>query len=187
KARDVELDRLLAVKIIRPELAGDPKTLKRFKQELILARQVTHKNVIRIFDLGTHEGVKFITMEFVEGRDLSAMLEERRFSAVEAAQIVRQVCRALEAAHAENVIHRDLKPQNVMIDASGRVLVMDFGLARSVEMSGLTQTGAVLGTPAYMSPEQAKGTALDERSDLFSLGIIFYELLTGETPFKADT
>ena len=143
KARDIELDRLLAVKVIRPELAGDPKTLKRFKQELILARQITHKNVIRIFDLGTHEGVKFITMEFVEGRDLSSMIEERRFPAQEAAQIIRQVCRALEAAHAENVIHRDLKPQNVMIDSAGRVLVMDFGLARSVEMSGLTQTGAV--------------------------------------------
>jgi serine/threonine protein kinase len=102
-------------------------------------------------------------------------------------RIIRQVCRALEAAHSEDVVHRDLKPQNVMVDETGRVRVMDFGLARSVEMSGLTQTGAVLGTPAYMSPEQAKGQPLDARSDLFSLGIIFYDLLTGRVPFHADS
>jgi eukaryotic-like serine/threonine-protein kinase len=187
KARDVELDRPVALKVIRADLAGDSKTLARFKQELILARQVTHKNVIRIFDLGAHEGVRFITMEFVEGHDLSALLERQKFTPDQAARIVRQVCLALEAAHAEKVIHRDLKPQNVMVDEAGTVRVMDFGLARSVELSGLTQTGAILGTPAYMSPEQAKGTPVDERSDLFSLGIILYELLTGEVPFKADT
>ena len=187
KAKDVELDRLVAVKVIRGDLANDARTLARFKQELILARQITHKNVIRIFDLGTHEGVKFITMEYVEGRDLSRVLEERRCTPDESARIVRQVCSALEAAHSENVIHRDLKPQNIMIDEAGRARVMDFGLARSVEMSGLTQTGAMLGTPLYMSPEQAKGVPSDPRSDLFSLGIIFYELLTGIVPFKADT
>ena len=187
KARDLELDRLVAVKVIRGDLASDVRTLARFKQELILARQITHKNVIRIFDLGTHEGVKFITMEYVEGRDLSHLLEERRCTPDESARIVRQVCSALEAAHSENVIHRDLKPQNIMIDDAGRARVMDFGLARSVEMSGLTQTGAMLGTPLYMSPEQAKGVPSDPRSDLFSLGIIFYELLTGVVPFKADT
>jgi tetratricopeptide (TPR) repeat protein/predicted Ser/Thr protein kinase len=187
KAWDIELDRGVAVKVIRPELADDPKTLQRFKQELILARQVTHKNVIRIFDLGTQEGIKFITMELVEGRDLSHLLTERQFQPLEAAHTMRQVSRALEAAHAEGVIHRDLKPQNIMVDNTGRVLVMDFGLARSLEMSGLTQTGTVLGTPAYMSPEQAKGGVLDERSDLFSLGVIFYELLTSQAPFQADT
>jgi len=187
KARDIELDRPVALKVIRAELAGESKTLARFKQELILARQVTHKNVIRIFDLGAHEGVRFITMEFVEGKDLSALLEKQKFTPEESARLVRQVCLALEAAHAEKVIHRDLKPQNVMVDSAGVVRVMDFGLARSVELSGLTQTGAILGTPAYMSPEQAKGAPVDERSDLFSLGIILYELLTGEVPFKADT
>lgn len=187
KALDNELDRVVAVKVIRSDLAADPKILQRFKQELILARQVTHKNVIRIFDLGTTGAVKYITMEYVEGRDLSSLTEERRFTPEEVARIIRQVCRALDAAHAEKVIHRDLKPQNIMLDGSGRVLVMDFGLARSFEMSGLTQSGAVLGTPAYMSPEQAKGQPVDARSDIFSLGIIFYELLTGQTPFKADT
>jgi tetratricopeptide (TPR) repeat protein/predicted Ser/Thr protein kinase len=187
KARDLELDRMVAVKLIRGEMATDSKTLARFKQELILARQITHKNVIRIFDLNTHEGAKYITMEFVEGRDLASLAEGRRFTPDESARIVRQVCWALDAAHGENVIHRDLKPQNIMIDDTGRVRVMDFGLARSVEMSALTQTGALLGTPAYMSPEQAKGASLDHRSDLFSLGIIFYELLTGRVPFQADT
>lgn len=187
KARDRELDRLLAVKVIRPELAGNPKILARFKQELILARQVTHKNVIRIYDLGVAEGLKFITMEFIEGRDLASLLQERRPTHDESLRIVRQVARALEAAHAEGVVHRDLKPQNIMIDGRGRVSVMDFGLARSVEMHGMTQTGMLMGTPTYMSPEQAQGRRVDARSDLFSLGIIFYEMLTGQVPFQADT
>ena len=187
KARDIELDRLIALKVIRPELAGDQKTLRRFKKELILARQITHRNVIRIFDFGSSNNVKYITMEYVEGQDLASVLDQRRPTAKESALIVRQVCRALEAAHVESVIHRDLKPQNIMLDASGRVRVMDFGLARSVEMSGLTRTGAVMGTPAYMSPEQARGIPLDARTDLYSLGLILYELLTGETPFKAES
>jgi len=187
KAYDQELERMVGLKVIRPELAGNVKVLHRFKQELILARQVTHRNVIRIFDLGSAGGMKFITMEFIEGRDLSALVEERRRPPLECVLIMRQVCRALEAAHGEGVIHRDLKPQNIMVNESGRVWVMDFGLARSTEMHGLTQTGSVLGTPAYMSPEQAKGVKLDTRSDLFSFGIIFYEILTGVLPFEADT
>ncbi len=187
KAIDRELDRVVAVKVIRPELAGNQKILQRFKQELILARQVTHKNVIRIFDLGVADGVKFITMEFIEGRDLASLLRERRFTPDESIRLIRQVCRALDAAHAEGVIHRDLKPQNIMVDEQGKVSVMDFGLARSVEMPGMTQTGLMLGTPAYMSPEQAQGRSVDARSDLFALGIIFYELLTGKLPFAADT
>jgi serine/threonine protein kinase/tetratricopeptide (TPR) repeat protein len=187
KARDRELDRLIALKVIRPELAGHPRVLQRFKQELLLARQVTHKNVIRIFDLGVFENLKFITMEFVEGRDLSSLLDQRSCTVPEALDIIQQTCRALEAAHGENVIHRDLKPQNIMLGEGGRVYVMDFGLARSLESTGLTQAGALLGTPAYMSPEQALGNTLDARSDLFSLGIIFYEMLTGVVPFKADS
>jgi serine/threonine protein kinase/tetratricopeptide (TPR) repeat protein len=188
KARDRELDRLVAIKVIRPDLAGDPDILKRFKQELILARQVTHKNVVRIFDLGEAEGFKFITMEYVEGRDLKSILAERaKLPPEEAVGIMEQVCRALDAAHTEGVVHRDLKPQNIMLDNEGKVLVMDFGIARSVESSGLTQTGALVGTPEYMSPEQAKGEDVDVRSDLFTLGIIFYQLLTGKVPFKANT
>src|SRR5207247_2347188 len=147
KARDRELDRLVALKLIRPELARNPEILQRFKQELILARQVTHKNVIRIFDLGQSDGIKFITMEFVEGQDLRALLKERgKFPPNEAARIMLQICRALEAAHAEHVIHRDLKPQNIMLDRKGRIYVMDFGIARSAYLPGMTQTGALIGT-----------------------------------------
>src|SRR5580698_10386398 len=188
KARDRELDRLVALKVIRPELAGHPSILQRFKQELILARKITHRNIIRIFDLGIADGIRFITMEFVEGQDLASLLDEQgKMTPEETVKILRQVCAALEAAHAEGVVHRDLKPQNIMVEASGRVCVMDFGLARSMENVGMTQAGTVLGTPAYMSPEQAKGMPADERSDLYSLGIIAYQMLTGKVPFKADS
>jgi tetratricopeptide (TPR) repeat protein len=188
KARDTELDRIVALKLIRPELAKNPQILRRFKQELILARQITHKNVIRIFDLGQSDGIKFITMDFVEGWDLrQVLLEKGKLAPEQAARIMLQICRALEAAHAEGVIHRDLKPQNVMLDASGRVYVMDFGIARSAYLPGMTQTGALIGTPEYMSPEQGRGEKLTERSDLFSLGIVFYELLTGKSPYYSDT
>lgn len=188
KARDTELDRLVALKLIRPELASNPEILRRFKQELILAREVTHRNVIRIFDLGQAKGIKFITMEFVEGRDLRAVLKEKgKLPPDEAVKIIAQVCRALEAAHAAGVVHRDLKPQNIMLDSKDRVFVMDFGIAHSLETPGMTQTGALMGTPEYMSPEQARGMKVDARSDLFALGIIFYEMLTGVSPYKADT
>jgi serine/threonine protein kinase/tetratricopeptide (TPR) repeat protein len=188
KARDTELDRLVALKIIRPELTTNPEILKRFKQELILARQVTHRNVIRIFDLGQADGFKFITMEYLEGQDLRVVIREKgKLTPEAAARIILQICRALEAAHGEGVIHRDLKPQNIMLDANGRAYVMDFGIARSAYLPGMTQTGALVGTPEYMSPEQAKGEKLGERSDLFSLGVILYELVIGQSPYYSDT
>src|SRR6185437_12813742 len=133
KARDREVDRVVALKVIRPDLAGNAAMLDRFKQELVLSHQVTHKNVVRIYDLGEADGVKFITMEYIEGSDLrSIILEKKRFPPAEAVEIMLQVCRALEAVHAVGVIHRDLKPQNIMRDKQGRVVVMDFGLARLV-------------------------------------------------------
>jgi tetratricopeptide (TPR) repeat protein len=187
KARDTELDRLVALKLIRRELAKNPEILRRFKQELILARQVTHKNVIRIFDLGESGGTKFITMDFVEGQDLRHLLHEQgKFPPEQAARMMLQICRALEAAHSEGVIHRDLKPHNIMLDKTERVYVMDFGIARSAYLPGMTQTGALIGTPEYMSPEQARGEKLTAQSDLFSLGVIFYELLTGQSPYPGD-
>ena len=188
KAQDRELERFIALKVIRPELAVQPEILHRFKQELILARQVTHKNAIRIFDLGEADGIKFITMEYIEGHDLKSLLiKQGKLSREESVRIIEQICLALEAAHSEGVVHRDLKPQNIMLDKSGHVFVMDFGIARSTAMPGTTQTGTVLGTPEYMSPEQVMGEHVDARSDLFTLGVIFYELLTGDMPYKAET
>src|SRR2546428_5123336 len=188
KAMDRELSRPVALKVIRPDLAGNQAILDRFKQELLLAREVTHKNVMRIYDLGEAEGVKFITMEYVEGEDLRTLIHEKtKLAPEEAVEIMQQVCRALEAAHSVGIIHRDLKPQNVMRDKSGRILVMDFGLARTLEGDGMTQTGALVGTMDYMSPEKALGKELDQRSDLFALGLIFYELLSGKMPYKAES
>jgi tetratricopeptide (TPR) repeat protein len=188
KARDTELDRVIALKVIRPELASNPEILQRFKQELVLARQVTDRNIIRIFDLGEADGIRFITMEYVEGTSLYQILREQgKLTVKDAAEIIEQVLTGLKAAHREGVIHRDLKPGNIMRDPHGRILVMDFGLARSLQSDGMTKTGAVLGTMEYMSPEQAMGSELDPRSDLFTVGLIFFELLTGKMPFKAET
>jgi len=188
QASDLELNRMVALKVIRPELAKNPAIIDRFKQELLLSQRVTHRNVIRIYDLGEGDGVKFITMEFIEGHDLRSLIFERKkFEPKEAVGIMEQVCLALDSAHSVGVIHRDLKPQNIMLDGTGRVLVMDFGLARTLEGDGMTQTGALVGTMEYMSPEQALAQDLDQRSDLFSAGLIFYELLTGQMPFRADS
>src|SRR5215472_9809876 len=189
KALDREVERTVALKLIRPELASNPTILTRFRRELLTAHQVTHKNVIRIYDIAEADGVKFITMEYVDGSDLRHILiDSGKLAPERAIEIIRQVCLALEAAHSAGVIHRDLKPQNIMQDSkTGRILVMDFGLARSIESEGITRTGALLGTIEYMSPEQSMGKTLDQRSDIFAVGLIFYELLTGNTPYKADS
>jgi serine/threonine protein kinase/tetratricopeptide (TPR) repeat protein len=188
QARDREVDRTVAIKVIRPELSGHPEILRRFKQELILARQVTHRNVIRIFDLNQAEGRRFITMEYVDGKDLAGIVRERKKLPVEeAVAIIRQALMGLEAAHNEGVVHRDLKPQNIMVDGAGRVYLMDFGIAKSMELAGMTRTGVLMGTPDYMSPEQAKGEKADARSDLFTIGVILYELLTGQQPYRCET
>jgi serine/threonine protein kinase/tetratricopeptide (TPR) repeat protein len=188
QARDRELGRLVALKVIRPELASNPDILQRFKQEILLASKVTDRNIIRIYDLGDADGVKFITMEYVEGEDLRSLLKRQgKLAPAEAVAIMEQVASGLVAAHREGIIHRDLKPGNIMRDSQGRVLVMDFGLARSLGGDGLTRTGMMLGTMEYMSPEQAQGKELDARSDIFTVGLILYELLTGIMPFQAES
>lgn len=185
EARDREVDRIVALKVVRSALAGNPEILRMFKQELVLARQVTHRNVVRIYDLGMADDLRFITMEFVEGQDLKYLIRKHgKLSAEQAAAIMVQVCEGLDAAHKENVVHRDLKPQNIMVDAQGRVYVMDFGLAHSTGSGGTE--GRLLGTPDYMSPEQARREEVDARSDLFTCGLILYEMLTGELPFAAS-
>src|SRR5262245_56847107 len=188
KAFDRQLTRLVALKTILPEMAGTPTALKRFKQEVLLAQSIVHKNVVRIFDIGEDGGTKFITMDFIVGADLKSLITQKgKLPPAEAAGIIRQVCQGLEAAHAAGVVHRDLKPQNIMIEKDGHIVVMDFGIARSGETRGATQTGAFLGTPEYMSPEQAQTENVDARSDIFSIGLIFYELLTGKLPFQGKT
>ncbi len=190
KARDIELDRTVALKLVRPELALDPNTMQRFKQELLLASRISHKNILRIHDLGDANGVKFISMTYVEGEDLQSLMKRSgRLSSDQVVKFARQLCGALDAAHLEGVVHRDLKPQNILIDRSGTLYVGDFGLAKSFESEdGMkTRTGLILGTPRYMSPEQVEAKPTDGRSDIYSLGIILYEMVTGEAPFQGDS
>lgn len=188
KARDRALERLVALKVIRPELAANPDILQRFKQEILLSSKVTHRNVVRIYDLGEADSFKFITMEYVEGRDLRQLLKQQGKLAVnDVVDIIGQVFSGLGSAHREHIIHRDLKPSNIMLDASGRAVIMDFGLARTVVSDGMTRTGMMVGTMEYMSPEQAHAKDLDARSDIFTVGLIFYELLTGKMPYEAES
>jgi len=188
KAEDAVLSRTVAIKVIRPDLASDPELLQRFKQEVILARQVSHRNVIRLYDIGEADEITFITMEYVEGTDLRTYVElNAPLSIGKSIDLITQVVSALQSAHAEDVVHRDLKPGNIMVQPSGRVTVMDFGLARSLVNDGRTKTGIMMGTIDYMSPEQARGEHVDGRSDIFAIGLILYEMLTGEVPHKAES
>ncbi len=201
-AHDSELDRNVAIKIIRGDLAGRAGVLERFKRELLIAQRVTHPNVVRIYDLGVAGPLRFITMEYIEGEDLRDVTKKRgRLAPRDAAGITVQVCRGLAAAHAAGIVHRDLKPANIMIDASGRVAVMDFGVARSMANTAdepalprghgsspdLTAMQGLVGTPIYMSPEQARGQPVDHRSDLFSVGIILFQLISGSVPAAGPT
>lgn len=188
RAHDRELNREVALKLLNSEIAQQKTALERFKQEIQLSSQITHKNVLRVYDLGAHESLRFLTMQFVEGEDLaSLLLREGRLPLPRVIAVFRQIAMGLQAAHEIGVIHRDLKPQNIMVDRADRVYVTDFGLAKLQEASGMTETGTLFGTPRYMSPEQVKGETLDARSDIYSLGVMLYELLTGEIPFSGGT
>jgi serine/threonine protein kinase/tetratricopeptide (TPR) repeat protein len=190
KARDRELDRIVAIKVLRPDLMTDPQAMQRFKHELLLASSISHPNILRIHDLGEYNGVKFISMAYVDGGDLTQLLhKEGRLPLDRALNIIRQLAAALAAAHGANVVHRDLKPQNILMDRFDHVYVSDFGIAKTLESdrTSVTRTGAVLGTPLYMSPEQVEGKPVDHRSDLYTFGLILYELLTGVLPFTGDT
>jgi serine/threonine protein kinase/tetratricopeptide (TPR) repeat protein len=188
KAFDQEVQAKMALKLIKPEVSADKNTIDRFRNELKIARDISHKNICRMYDLG-REGVDyFITMEYVSGEDLKSFIRRSRQLVVGTAIfIAKQVCEGLVEAHRVGVVHRDLKPGNIMIDKEGNAKIMDFGIARSISVKGITGAGVMIGTPEYMSPEQVEGKEVDQRSDIYSMGIILYEMLTGQVPFEGDT
>jgi serine/threonine protein kinase len=186
KARDRETGEIIALKLLKPEIASDPEMVERFKSELLFARRITHKNVCRVYEFNRVDGIAYTSMEFVEGESLRSVL--KRFGSLtqrKGIAVALQMCAGLKEAHAQGIVHRDLKPENVMIDAQGNVKVMDFGIARSMEALTLV-TGSLVGTPAYMAPEQAAGKSVDYRADIYALGLMLYEMFAGEQPFRAD-
>ncbi len=190
KVFDTEVREKLALKLLKPEIAADAATIERFRNELRLARTVSHRGVCRMHDLGREEGTGtyFITMEYVPGEDLKCLIHSIGALPVgKAVAIARQVAEGLAEAHRLGVVHRDLKPQNIMIDREGGVRIMDFGIARSVKTKGLTGAGVMIGTPEYMSPEQVDGREADARSDIYALGVVLFETLTGRLPFEGET
>lgn len=189
KAQDRDLDDVVAIKTLRSEaLSADPTLLDRFKQEIRLARKITHANILRTHDLGETNGLRYLSMEFVKGITLKQMVEQDQLIPTPVAlRVAKQICAGLAAAHEVGVIHRDIKPQNIIIETTGGLKVMDFGIARLTQDRGMTATGTVIGTPDYMSPEQARGLNLDFRSDIYSTGVVLYELFTGTLPFEGDS
>jgi serine/threonine protein kinase len=188
KVRDKKLDEDIALKVLKPEIAADKGRIERFKNELKFARKIAHRNVCKMYDLNEEEETPYITMEYVKGEDLKSFIRKKeRLKEKEVIAIAKEVCEGLVEAHRLGVVHRDLKPQNIMIDDKSNAKVMDFGIARSIEAPGVTQSGVIIGTPDYMSPEQAEGEEADQRSDIYALGVILYEMITGSVPFKGDT
>lgn len=188
KGYDLDLNAAVAIKVLRHDLADDSTAIERFRQELLLSRRVSHANVVRLHDLVRDGQMSFITMDFIEGEPLSKCLDrEGKLDADTATGIAAQVAAGLQAAHAQGIVHRDLKPANILIDHAGNAFITDFGIARSVSHAGLTRQGLLVGTPDYLSPEQAAGGAIDHRSDLYALGLVLCEMLTGKLPFNAVT
>lgn len=186
KARDRETGEIVALKLLKPEIASDQAMMERFKNELLFARKITHKNVCRVHEFNRIGGIAYTSMEFVEGESLRSVLN--RFGGLplrKGLDLAQQICSGLQEAHTQGIVHRDLKPENVMIDGQGNVKIMDFGIARSME-AGTRLTGSMVGTPAYMAPEQVAGKPVDYRTDVYSLGLILYEVFTGTPAFQAD-
>jgi tetratricopeptide (TPR) repeat protein/TolB-like protein len=188
RAIDQKIDEEIAIKLIKPEIAADKQTIERFGNELKMARKIAHRNVCKMYYLGEEKGAHYITMEYVPGEDLKSMIRmSGQLSTGMTIKVAKQVCEGLTEAHRLGVIHRDLKPNNIMIDKSGEARIMDFGIARLLKAKGITGAGIMIGTPEYMSPEQVEGKEVDQRSDIYSLGVILYEMVTGQVPFEGDT
>ncbi|MFQ6038545.1 MAG: protein kinase [Candidatus Aminicenantales bacterium] len=191
KALDPDIDRVVAVKTIRFDLVSEETDrddlMTRFIREAQAAGRLVHSNIITVYDVGREEDMTYIVMQYVEGRSLQKWIASgKHFTLEEILHLMLQLCDALEYAHKNGIIHRDIKPANILLDESGKPYIVDFGVAR-MEMSTITQTGTAIGTPSYMSPEQVRGQKIDSRSDIFSLGVILYELLTGQKPFKGES
>jgi len=188
RALDTEINETVALKIVNPEIASDNETLERFRNELKFARRISHRNVCRMYDFNKEKETPYITMEYVRGEDLKSLVGRMGpVSPGKTVCVAKQVCEGLAEAHRLGVVHRDLKPQNIMIDREGDAHIMDFGISRSVRTKGITETGVLIGTPEYMSVEQVEGKEVDHRSDIYSLGISLYEMVTGQVPFDGDT
>jgi serine/threonine protein kinase/tetratricopeptide (TPR) repeat protein len=188
RAIDQKIDEEIAIKLIKPEIAADKKTIERFGNELKMARKIAHRNVCKMYYLGEEKGAHYITMEYVPGEDLKSMIRmSGQLSTGMTIKVAKQVCDGLTEAHRLGVIHRDLKPNNIMIDKQGDARIMDFGIARLLKAKGITGAGIMIGTPEYMSPEQVEGKEVDQRSDIYSLGVVLYEMVTGQVPFEGDT
>ncbi len=189
RGTDTVLGRPVAIKVLSPHYAGDAEFVARFRREAQAAARLNHPNVVGVYDTGSDDGTHYIVMEYVEGRTLADFLERNgKLPPWQAVELAEAVCRALEVAHRQGVIHRDIKPGNIMVTRSGEVKVMDFGIARIADgAETVAQTAAVLGTASYLSPEQARGEPVDERSDIYSLGVVLYEMLTGRPPFTGDS
>ncbi|MCK5055804.1 MAG: protein kinase [Candidatus Aminicenantes bacterium] len=188
KAEDTVLNTVVALKMIRPEFLADSRMIHRFKTEILLAREIAHENVVRIYDFGELKGVKFISMQYIEGKSLKELIEQSGPLPIEKVKkITKNICMGLSAAHKKGIVHRDLKPHNIMIDKNDNVYITDFGLAISTGASSIDQFGSVVGTPQYIAPEQWMGEKVDYRSDIYTLGIIMYEMITGRQPFVADS
>ncbi len=193
RAHDTMLRRTVAVKVLSPQLAADSTFVQRFRPEAVAAANLRHPNIVTIYDVGedalSGQAIHYIVMENVEGETLDRLLQRQRrpLTLHQTDEIIRQVADALHYAHERGMIHRDVKPSNIMLSPDGHVTLMDFGLVRAGEMSHLTQTGSVLGTPLYMAPEQVMGAEIDRRTDIYALGIVIYELLTGQVPFMRTT
>ncbi len=187
-AHDEELDRPVAVKLLADNLAGDESFRDRFAREARIAAQLSHPNIVSVFDTGEEDGRPYIVMEYVKGETLSELLARRgRLPPAHAVDLALEVCAGLDHAHASGLVHRDIKPQNLLVREDGRIKIADFGIARAAEATRLTQIGSVLGTAAYLSPEQASGHEVTGSADIYSLGVVLYELLSGRTPYAFDS